>query len=365
VTANGQSPVESVDCVVIGAGVVGLACARRLALDGHEVVVVERNGRIGEETSSRNSEVIHAGIYYPTDSLKAKLCVAGKAQLYEYCRIRSLPHRRCGKIIVASEPAQEAALEGYAAQAQSNGVPLEWLDGSAVRALEPAVRASAGLFSKTTGIIDSHAYMVSLHGDLEGAGGVVAFNTEVLDLAVEDRLKVVTNGMTLECRRLVNAGGLWAPDLARRLDPAAPRARYACGHYFGYAGRSPFAHLVYPVAEPGGLGVHVTLDLAGQVKFGPDVMWLDEVDYTFDETRLPRFVESIQRYYPELEPERLQPGYTGIRPKIVGQGEPNADFRIDGPETHGIAGLVNLLGIESPGLTASLAIADLVAERLS
>ncbi len=363
--ASGQAPVESVDCVVIGAGVIGLACARRLARDGHEVVVLERNGRIGEETSSRNSEVIHAGIYYPTDSLKAKLCVAGKTQLYDYCRERGLPHRRCGKLIVASEPAQEAALEGYATQAESNGVPLEWLDASAVTTLEPAVQATAGLLSKSTGIIDSHAYMVSLQGDLEAAGGVVAFNTEVLELSVERQLSVRTSSMTLRCRWLVNAGGLCAPDLARRLDPGAPQARYARGHYFTYSGQSPFAHLVYPVAESGGLGVHVTLDLAGQVKFGPDVMWLDEVDYTFDQTRLPRFVESIRRYFPGLDPERLQPGYTGIRPKIVGPGEPNADFRIDGAEVHGIVGLVNLLGIESPGLTASLAIADLVAERLS
>lgn len=361
----GRGAVESVECVVIGAGVIGLACARRLARAGHEVVVLERHGRIGEETSSRNSEVIHAGIYYPTGSLKAELCVRGKEKLYDYCRERGVPHRRCGKLIVATESAQVATLGGYADQAERNGVPLEWLDGAAVRALEPAVRACAGLFSATTGIIDSHAYMISLQGDLEAAGGVVAFNTEVIDLVAERPLRVLTDSLTLECRWLVNAGGLSAPDLARRLVPSAPRAHYAIGHYFTYSGSSPFAHLVYPIAEPGGLGVHVTLDLAGQVKFGPDVMWLDEVDYAFDDTRLPRFVEAIQRYFPSLEPERLQPGYTGIRPKIAGPGEPNADFRVDGPEMHGVAGLVNLLGIESPGLTASLAIADLVAERLS
>lgn len=362
---SAEPATERVECVVIGAGVVGLACARRLARDGHEVVVLERHGRIGEETSSRNSEVIHAGIYYPTGSLKAELCVTGKSMLYDYCRERGLPHRRCGKIIVATEPAQVAMLEGYTRQAENNGVRLEWLDGDGVRALEPAVRASAGLFSPTTGIIDSHAYMISLQGDFEAAGGVIAFNTEVVDLVAERSLKVLTSSMVLECRWVVNAGGLWAPDLARRLVPSAPEARYAIGHYYAYSGAAPFSHLVYPVAEPGGLGVHVTLDMAGQMKFGPDVSWLDEVNYAFDETRLPRFVESIRRYFPGLEPERLQPGYTGIRPKIVGPGEPNADFRVDGPDTHGVSGLVNLLGIESPGLTASLAIADLVAERLS
>lgn len=315
------------------------------------------------ETSSRNSEVIHAGIYYPTGSLKARLCVAGKQQLYDYCGDRSLPHRRCGKIIVATDPGQVRALEDYERQATLNGVALSWLDRNAVHELEPEVEAVAGLLSESTGIIDSHAFMLSLQGDLETAGGMIAFNTEVRDLSISKRIVVRTDALTLECRSLINCGGLWAPDLARQLVPDSPRAYFARGQYYSYSGLSPFSRLVYPVPEPGGLGVHVTMDMGGQIKFGPNVSWVDRLDYSFDERRTDAFVTAIRRYFPGLNPERLYPGYTGIRPKIVGPGEPAADFRIDGPEQHGVEGLINLLGIESPGLTAALAIADLVAQK--
>lgn len=354
---------DVLDCVVIGAGVVGLACAARLAESGHDVLVLERHGLIGSETSARNSEVIHAGIYYPTGSLKAALCVEGKARLYAYCAAHHVPHRRCGKIIVAVTDDQLGVLEGYRRQAEANGAgTLEWLDAADIRTLEPAVAAVGGLLSPTTGIIDSHAYMLSLQGRLEAAGGMIAFNTVAADLhPVTAGIRFSAGGETLTCRHLVNSAGLEAPVLAACVDGAAPPARFARGHYFTYAGRPPFSRLVYPVAERGGLGVHVTIDLAGQVKFGPDVEWGAAVDYTFDERRKPAFAEAIRRYFPGLDEHRLQAGYVGVRPKISGPDEPAADFRIDGAEVHGVHGLVNLLGIESPGLTASLAIAERVA----
>ena len=355
--------LERADVVVIGAGVVGLACARRLAQAGREVLVLERNGQVGAETSSRNSEVIHAGIYYPQDSLKARLCVAGKQALYRYCQERGVPFHRCGKIIVASSQEQLAVLEGYRKSAARNGVgELRWLDAADVQALEPDVSAVAGVLSETTGILDSHAYMLALQGDLEAAGGLVVLDTPVLKLEQGDGgVRVRTEGLVLAARCVVNSAGLWAPDLAAELLPDGPRARYAVGHYFTYAGRAPFSRLVYPVAEAGGLGVHVTLDMAGQARFGPDVTWIDRVDYRFDASRKDAFVEAIRRYFPAVDPERLLPGYTGIRPKISGPGEPAADFSIRGPAQHGVPGFVNLMGIESPGLTASLAIADDVA----
>lgn len=361
--------MEKVECLVVGAGVIGLACARALAEAGREVIVVERNDVIGAETSSRNSEVVHAGIYYSTGSVKARLCVAGKQKLYDYCDNRGVPYRRCGKIIVATDPAQIEVLQGYHSQAESNGVALSWLDENALHELEPQLQAVVGLLSETTGIVDSHAFMLSLRGDLERAGATIAFNTEVLDLQHilprGDRIAVTTDSVTLACRWLINCAGLRAPDLARQLVPDAPVAFYARGHYYAYSGRPPFSHLIYPVAEPGGLGVHVTLDMAGQVKFGPDVVWLDDIDYSFDESRKESFVEAIRHYYPGLDPHRLHPSYTGIRPKITGPGEPAGDFRIHGPQLHGIAGLINLLGIESPGLTASLAIAEAVAAQVA
>jgi L-2-hydroxyglutarate oxidase LhgO len=363
--ASVSKQAEQVECVVVGAGVIGLACARALAEAGHEVIVLERGRLIGAETSSRNSEVIHAGIYYPTDSLKAQLCVQGKQHLYDYCQSRGVPHRRSGKVIVASSDSQLDVLRDYQRQAAANGVALTWLDAAAVQQLEPEVVAVAGLLSESTGIIDSHAFMLSLQGDLERAGGTIAFETEVRDLRLGNRIVVDTDSLAVDCNWLINCAGLWAPDLARRLDLRAPAAFYARGHYYAYSGVSPFSRLVYPIAEPGGLGVHVTMDLAGQIKFGPDVVWLDDIDYRFDEGVKDAFVAAIRRYYPALDVDRLHPSYTGIRPKITGPGQPAEDFRIDGPRRHGVAGLINLLGIESPGLTASLAIADMVAAQVS
>lgn len=358
---------ETLDCVVIGAGVVGLACAARLAEAGRDVLVLEQHELIGSETSSRNSEVIHAGIYYPTGSEKARLCVAGKEKLYDYCERFAVPHARCGKVIVAVTDEQTVVLEGYRLQAEQNGAGnLSWLDQKSLGELEPNVQGVSALLSPTTGIIDSHSYMLSLQGRLEANGGMIAFGTRVLGLDERGgRPVVVVEGDTLECQVLINSAGLAAPGLAAQLDDKAPNAYYARGHYFTYSGKPPFSRLVYPVAEAGGLGVHVTIDMAGQVKFGPDVQWCDEVDYEFDAARLPAFAAAIQRYFPTLEMDRLQPGYVGVRPKISGPGEPAADFRLDGAEAHGIEGLVNLLGIESPGLTASLAIAERVYDLVS
>ncbi len=356
---------DSVDCIVIGAGVIGLACARRLAAAGREVLVLERHELIGSETSSRNSEVIHAGIYYPTGSLKARLCVAGKRQLFEYCDEHQVAYRRCGKIIVATQAGQHATLQAYQRQAQANGVAdLTWLSQAEVQTLEPAVAAVAGLLSPSTGIIDSHAYMLSLQGDLEQHGGMIAFKTPVSEVTSigKARLAVRTPEMNLETNCVVNSAGLSAPDLIRPLVPQAPTAHYARGRYYAYSGKQPFSRLVYPVAETGGLGVHVTLDLAGQIKFGPDVEWLDSVSYEFDESRRDEFVAAIRQYYPAIQTERLHSSYVGIRPKISGRGEKAADFRIDARNVHGVPGLINLFGIESPGLTASLAIADVVME---
>lgn len=357
---------ERCDAVVIGAGAVGLAVARALALAGREVLVLERHDVFGSETSSRNSEVIHAGIYYPTGSLKAQLCVAGKALLYDYCARCAVPHKRIGKVIVATEPAQLGALEGYQRQARRNGVgELKWLDGEALAALEPDVAALAGVYSESTGIIDSHAYMLSLVGELEAAGGVIAYRTAATALEPAPAgVRVKCGDFDLDAAVVVNAAGLAAPSLAAQLG-GQRRGYYAKGHYYTLSGRSPFGRLVYPVAGAGGLGVHVTLDLAGQARFGPDVVWQQDADYRFDESGFARFVAAIRRYYPSLDETRLHPGYTGIRPKLVPAGAPAQDFVIEGPAENGVPGLVNLLGIESPGLTASLAIAELVAALVS
>lgn len=362
--------MDRVDCVIIGAGVVGLAIGRALVARGREVLVIERSGEFGSETSSRNSEVIHAGIYYPTDTHKAKLCVAGKGLLYAYCDARRIPHRRCGKIIVATQDEHLLVLEGYREQARSNGAgELAWLSERELREREPHVRGVAGLYSESTGIVDSHAFMLSLVADLESGGGTIAYRTPLRGgRARVGGVELHTAGEApaeLVASLVVNCAGLWAPRVAASIEGMPrlqiPRAYFARGHYYAYSGRSPFRHLVYPVAEAGGLGVHVTLDLAGQARFGPDVSWIEEVDYAFDDSVRPAFVRAIRSYFPALEESRLHPSYTGIRPKIVGPGEAPGDFVIQTAESHGVEGLVNLYGIESPGLTASLAIAEYVA----
>ncbi|HJS32343.1 MAG TPA: NAD(P)/FAD-dependent oxidoreductase [Alphaproteobacteria bacterium] len=365
---------ETVDCVVIGAGVVGLAVARALALAGREVVVVEAGPAIGTEISSRNSEVIHAGIYYPAGSLKAVLCVAGKQMLYRYCGERGLAHRRCGKLIVATAEAQIPSLEKLRQQGRANGVDdLTMLTASEARALEPNLRCAAALYSPSTGIIDSHALMLSFQGDAEAHGAVVAFNSPVLRGRVSDGgVELEIGGadpLRLLAHAAVNAAGLAAPPLARRIHglsaDCVPQDYLAKGSYFALDGRAPFSRLIYPMPEPGGLGVHITLDLAGQARFGPDVEWIDQIDYDVDPSRADRFYAEIRKYWPDLPDGALHPAYSGIRPKIAGPGAPAADFVIQGPETHRVPGLVNLFGIESPGLTASPAIAARVAAILA
>ncbi|MFT4266582.1 MAG: NAD(P)/FAD-dependent oxidoreductase [Xenophilus sp.] len=361
--------MDECDCAVIGAGVVGLAVARALALQGREVLVLEAGDAIGTGTSSRNSEVIHAGIYYAPGSLKARLCVQGRQLLYAYAAERGIPHQRCGKLIVATAPQQVAALEDIARRARANGVDdLQRLDARQARALEPPLACEAALLSPGTGIVDSHALMRSLQGDLENAGGLLALRSRVeralcapagVELACAD-------GTRLRCRTVVNAAGLAAPALARRFEGLdarhVPCAHWAKGSYFTLAGRSPFRRLVYPVPEAAGLGVHLTLDLGGQARFGPDVQWVDSPDdLAVDPARGQGFYAEVRRYWPALPDGALQPGYAGIRPKISGPGEPARDFLIQGPAEHGVAGLVNLFGIESPGLTGSLAIGQFVA----
>jgi L-2-hydroxyglutarate oxidase LhgO len=365
---------ERVDCVVIGAGVIGLAVARALALQGREVIVLEAEESIGNHTSSRNSEVIHAGIYYPKGSLKARLCVQGKHLLYPYCRERGVPFDNCGKVLVASSEDEIPVVLGYIDKAAANGVhDLRRISLHELRDLEPAVKAVAAVFSPSTGIIDSHAYMLALQGDLESAGGAVVFLSplEGGEVTADGILLRVGGAEPVEllCNALVNSAGLFAPQLARSIAgiPAEtiPPQYFAKGHYYTMSGRSPFRRLVYPMAGHGFLGVHVTVDLGGQARFGPDIEWLDRVDYSFNDAREPLFYEAIRRYYPELKDGALQPGYTGIRPKISGPKEPAADFVIQGPNDHGVRGLLNLYGIESPGLTASLAIGNHVAAMLA
>jgi L-2-hydroxyglutarate oxidase LhgO len=366
--------MEHVDAVVVGAGVVGIAVARALALAGREVIVLDAAEGIGTETSSRNSEVIHAGIYYPTGSLKARLCVAGRHALYAYCAERGIAHRRCGKLVVATAQDQVPALERLRAQAAANGVDdLVRMTGAEARALEPELVCVAAFLSPSTGVVDSHAFMLAMQGDAENAGAAFVFHSPMTGGAIRDDGTVLHVGgaepMTLLARTVVNSGGLHAQRLAAAIAgfPTArvPPAYYAKGNYYQLAGRAPFSRLVYPMPNSAGLGVHITLDLAGQGRFGPDVEWTDRIEYSVDPRRADGFYAAIREYWPGLPDGSLAPGYAGIRPKIVPPGSPPADFLIEGPGEHGVPGIVHLFGIESPGLTAALAIADEVVARLA
>lgn len=355
---------------------VGLAIARALARAGRETILLERAAVIGSETSSHNSEVIHAGIYYPPGSLKARLCVRGKALLYDYLAKHAVPHACCGKLIVAPRAEDRTRLEAIAQRARSCGVvDLEYVTAEDIGAMEPHVFGSIGLLSPSTGIVDCHQLMLSLQGDFEAAGGVIAYSAPVESgrLAASGDHLVTTAGespASLACGVLVNASGLYATNTWLSLsDPGQaahiPPQYYAKGHYYSYSAKAPFGRLIYPLPERGGLGVHATIDLAGAVRFGPDVRWVDRVDYGFDDSAKEVFARAVRKYYPALDANQLQPGYTGIRPKVVGPGQPDGDFQIVTEHTHGLRGFVSLHGIESPGLTAALAIAEHVVSEIS
>ncbi|WP_374381887.1 NAD(P)/FAD-dependent oxidoreductase [Dongia sp.] len=367
------SVAAMLDFLVIGAGLVGLAIARRLARSGREVVIIDSGPAIGTETSSRNSEVIHAGIYYPTGSLKAQLCVTGRKALYRYCAARGVPHRQCGKLLVATDEAQRPALQALANKALANGVDdLQILSVGAARAMEPELQCVAALHSPSTGIVDSHQLMLAYLGDAENAGASLALRTPLERGRWRgDHWQIGVGGDNpddLAARHVINAAGLYASDVSRALGLSpdrVPATHYAKGNYFVLqGGKPPFSRLVYPVPEPGGLGVHVTVDLAGRVRFGPDVEWLDRIDYAQDPARAAKFYPAIRRYYPALADDALVPAYTGIRPKLSRDARVDSDFLIQGPGEHGAEGLVALYGIESPGLTSSLAIAERVGSLL-
>lgn len=367
--------MEHVDCVVIGAGVVGLAVAREMALQGRETILLERENAFGTISSARNSEVIHAGIYYPKDSLKAKLCVEGNRLLYEYCRSHQVATQPYGKLIVATDAGQIDDLQALLYKAQNNGVPeIKMISGEEARALEPNLQCVAAILSSSTGIVDSHGYMLSLLGGFEDAGGMIAYQSPLVSVKA-----IGTNaeggfeldiggpdGMRIQTKLLINCAGMSAPAVAKKIEGLGnshiPKAYFAKGNYFSLSGKSPFQHLIYPIPEPGGLGVHLTLDMGGQAKFGPDVEWLDietegQIDYTVDAKRGDGFYEAVRRYWPGLKDGSLQPDYSGVRAKIVPPNAPAGDFCFDSPADHGLAGLFNLYGFESPGLTSSLAIA--------
>ncbi len=371
--------MQTLDSIVVGAGVVGLAVARSLARRGRELVILEAADAFGTATSARNSEVIHAGLYYPPGSCKARLCVEGRRQLYAYAAERGIPHRRCGKLVVATAAGQDAALAAIRTRGEACGVDdLQSLSAAQARALEPALQCTAALHSPSTGIVDSHALMLALLGEAEDHGAMLALRSPV------ERILALPGGgfevrvggaepMAVQARQVVNAAGLHAQALARRihgLDAArVPAQHWARGHYFALPGRPAFSRLIYPLPEPGGLGVHLTLDLGGQMRFGPDVQWVPVTpfgaeDYVVDPTRAAGFDDAIRRFWPDLPAGRLQPAYAGLRPKVSGPGEPAGDFVFSGPAEHGLPGLLNLFGIESPGLTAALAIGEQVAQRL-
>ncbi|HEX3141229.1 MAG TPA: NAD(P)/FAD-dependent oxidoreductase [Rhizobacter sp.] len=371
--------MDRVDAVVVGAGVVGLAIARALAQRGQETLVLESETAIGTGISSRNSEVIHAGLYYPAGSLKARLCVQGRQQLYDFCETHGVPHRRCGKLVVATDDSQLAGLNQLMAKAAANGVhDLQRLNAAQALALEPQLACVGAILSPSTGIIDSHGLMLALQGDLQRAGGDVALSSPVQGIACGVQQHVLRVGgdepMELAARIVVNAAGLWAPRLAAATQGLGathvPQAHFSKGNYYALAGRAPFSRLVYPLPQDAWLGVHLTLDLGGQARFGPDVEWLSDdvaehpLDYVVDPSRATGFYADVRRYWPGLPDGALQPAYSGIRPKIHARDQPAPDFLIQGPREHGVAGLVNLFGIESPGLTSSLALADEVLGRL-
>ena len=365
--------VDSVDAIVIGAGVVGLAVARRLAMAGREVIILESSEAIGTETSSRNSEVIHAGIYYPKGSWKSRLCVEGKKALYRYCQSHGVEHRNCGKFIVATNEEQISELERLKKAAADNGVEdLEWRTPSEVNVEEPAVFCVKALWSPSTGIIDSHGLMLAYQGDAETAGAIIAFNAPVESGSIEDdgiNLSIAgDNPINLKAQIVINAAGLHAQKIAAKFKGLTkntiPPSYYAKGNYYSLLGKPPFKRPIYPVPEKAGLGVHVTVDLGGQVRFGPDVEWVDDLNYDVDPARADSFYSAVRAYYPDLLDGSIQPAYSGIRPKMQAPGEVARDFLVQGPDEHGVEGLVNLYGIESPGLTASLAIADQVASQI-
>lgn len=363
----GHGVTERVDAIVVGAGVVGLAVARALALAGREVLVLEAEDAIGTQVSSRSSEVIHAGLYYPKDSIRARTCVRGKHLLYDFCKVNGVPHRNCGKLVVATATEENGTLDKIAASAAANGVhDLKRLSRADVLALEPELDVTAALLSPSTGIIDSHALMVALQGEAEAHGAMVVTRSPVAaGRIVDGGIELETGGpepVRLLARTVVNAAGLGAQNVTLALKgfPQAlvPKQYLARGCYFSLSRRSPFSRLVYPVPVPGGLGTHLTLDLASRARFGPDVEWIDTLDYTVNPARGDSFYAAIRRYWPGLPDGALQPDYAGIRPKISGPGEPANDFMIQGRAEHGIDGLVNLFGIESPGITAALALAE-------
>ena len=365
--------MEEIQTLVIGAGVVGLAAARALARSGREVLIAEREDLIGSITSSRNSEVIHAGIYYPKDSLKALSCVDGRRRLYDYCETRGVPYRRCGKLIVATEAGEDEKLAAICARAQANGVDdVRLISAADARAMEPALRTTGAILSPSTGIVDSHGFMLSLLGEAESAGAMLALGAPVEAIRASEGFEVDFGGaapMSLRAREVVNAAGHDAPVLAAGIAGLAPEfapARYfARGVYFSLAGAAPFDRLIYPAPVAGGLGVHLTLDLGGKAKFGPDVEWIDGEDYTVDPARGDAFYAAIRRYWPELADGALAPDYAGVRPKLAPKGGGEADFWLKGPRDHGLAGYVGLAGIESPGLTASLSLAESVLTALT
>ncbi len=366
--------MDHVEAIIVGAGVVGLAIARQLSQQLPNVLVVDQHADIGQETSSRNSEVIHAGLYYPTESLKAKYCVAGKQKLYDYCLSRNIPHQQLGKLLVAQSEDEIHYLERLLQVANNNGVnDLQWLSKQQLMLCEPQVSAKLALSSPSTGIIDVHSYMQSLLADVELNQGMFVGKTKVLTVEPSNigfKVKLDSQGQhsQLTCRYLINAAGLHATTLAKNIANLSalhiPKLNYCRGHYFSYQGKSPFKRLIYPIPSANGLGIHASLDIGGQLKFGPDTQYVDELTYEVSPDLKDKFVKAITAYFPSLEPHRLQPAYAGIRPKLQGENDGFKDFVIQGEAVHGIKGLVNLFGIDSPGLTSSLAIADNVMSQI-